>query len=589
MTGVLDSKSFESELIRIASAAGRPLAEVQAEAERDLQEMYCRRAPLAVRGFAALSRLILRRGYHRQPVYDKEEVAAIRSESEKRSIVYLVTHKTYLDFFVLFDFLHRHGLATPYIFGGINMNFAGFGGLARRAGGIFIRRSFRGDPGYKAVLQQYIQSLVCEGATFMWAIEGTRSRTGKLLIPRMGLLNYVVNVSRSLGDDAVSFVPVSVVYDQIPDVVDMAAQEAGAVKKPESLSWFMHYLRGLGGPFGYIYIRFGDTITLSDTPDAPDLEPVEGLVTAQQVELQKLAFEVCYRINEVTPATMTSLVLMVLLCRGRTGIGGIRLDVALLGDYIVQTDRRVVMQRPSRAPGMDPAESIDALLANGVIQKAGSMLEINPGRISEAVYYSNMAVHHFVTRAFAELILVGCTEGREDGTIADAAWRRALKLRDLFKFEFFFSRSGPFREQVMNELGELDPAWERVVAQGGEAVDALLGRKDLLVAAGVLSPFVAAYQYVAQSLADDPVSANQPQETLIQRCLETSQAAASQPGRSRPPVSRELLRNGIRLAQNRGLLSGARADVIAEREALVGELELLEAALNRLRRIVRHG
>ena len=131
--GAFFDAAFQQELARLAAAAGRPPGDIRAEAERDLREMHCRRNSLAVHTFAALSRLVYRRGYRREPVYDRDDIESLRALSRERSIVYLVTHKTYLDFFVLFDFLHRQGLQTPYVFGGINMDFAGFGSLARHA------------------------------------------------------------------------------------------------------------------------------------------------------------------------------------------------------------------------------------------------------------------------------------------------------------------------------------------------------------------------------------------------------------------------------------------------------------------------
>jgi len=586
MKSILNKASFQSELERLAGASNRPITELSAEAVRDLAEMRAVRNPVAVRLFAALSRFVYRRGYHHLLIYDLDEVERVRAESKNRSIVFLVTHKTYLDFFVLFDFLYRQGISTPYIFGGLNMNFAGFGGLARRAGGIFIRRSFGDDETYKAVLRRYLEFLIEDKSCFMWAIEGTRSRTGKLLTPRLGLLNYLSNACRNLSENAISYIPVSVVYDQIPDVVDMAAQEAGAEKKPENLPWFVDYVRGIGGPFGDIHIRLGDAMAMKETTNAPDFKSSQVRVSERRIEIQKLAFEVCYRINEITPATMTALVVMVLLCRGRCDAWQIQSDVTVLNNYIRRRKKRAVVKKPSRTLSADSTESVESLIATGVVRvtRAGSekMLEIAPDKVSVAIYYSNMAVHHFVISAFTELALITWAQSSTTGK-RDTLWAEYLRLRNLFKFEFFFSRNEVFQDQLRRELDSLHPNWRSVLEQGGEAVISLLKQKPLLVAAGVLSPFVAAYRLVGEMISQDAVSRDLPDDAFIAKCLKSAQCSGSPGGAlTIPGVSRALLANGLREADHRGLRTDADPDAEVKREAYLEELEFTANALSTL-------
>jgi glycerol-3-phosphate O-acyltransferase len=592
MKAVLDQPAFNSELEKIAAESGRHLEELRKQATRDLAEMQSVRHPLAVRLFAALGRFIYRRGYHQHPVFDLDEVERVRIENRQRSIVFLVTHKTYLDFFVLFDFLYRQGISTPFIFGGLNMNFAGFGALARRAGGIFIRRSFRDNSVYKAVLRRYIEFLIEQGSCFMWAIEGTRSRTGKLVTPRLGLLNYVGNASRDLPEDAISFIPVSVAYDQIPDVVDMAAQEAGAEKKPENLPWFMEYVRGLGGPFGHIHIRFGGPMAMTETPDAPDMGSAGDPASARRLEIQKLAFEVCYRINDITPATMTSLVMMVLLCRGPCDDDRIRRDVSSLSEYIRKRAGNVVSQRPSQVLDADPAESIDALIATGVLRsdESGSerILEITPEQVSVAIYYSNTAVHHFVIRAFTELALVSCMQSSAVNSM-DSFWAECQRLRNLFKFEFFYSRQDEFREKLRLELDSVDPNWQAALEKGDASIIRMLKQKPLLVAAGVLSPFVVAYRLVGELIVRDSASRDLAAGAFIARCLETANERIGQSKiRSVPGVSRALLGNGLRVADNRQLRKDD-PEVVERRVAFLSELESTAKALSVIEEISHSG
>ena len=149
-------------------------------------------------------------------------------------MVFLPSHKSNLDSLVLKYALHENGLPPNHTAGGINMNFFPIGLWLRRTGLFFIRRSFKDDEIYKFVLRQYIDYLVEKRFPLEWYIEGTRSRAGKLMPPRFGLLAYVVDAYRRGKSEDVLLVPVSIAYDQIQDVVAYAAEERGAKKQAES-------------------------------------------------------------------------------------------------------------------------------------------------------------------------------------------------------------------------------------------------------------------------------------------------------------------------------------------------------------------
>ncbi len=582
MPHVLDNQVFQEELQTIADDTGRPLQALRSEASDDFDEMHGNRRLFAVRSFAWLSRYLCRRGYHPDYYHDVAELEQVRRLADKQSVVYLVTHKTYLDFFVLYDFFYRNGIAPPYIFGGVNMAFAGLGSFGRRAGGIFIRRTFADDPVYKAALRRYIRHLIGKGCSFSWAIEGTRSRTGKLVMPKLGLLKYVVDASRPLGDDAVSYIPVSVSYDQIPDVIDMAAQEAGATKQPESLKWFAGYVRGLDSHFGNIYVRFGDVVALHDTPDAPDLTISQKLHSPKIIEVEKLAFEVCYRINEVTPATETSLILTSLLCRTAAKPKRIREDVASLQKYMKQRQSSSMFTAPNLPIINDVDAALASLIDHGIVQQdpEGDHCSIVPERYLVALYYSNMAVHHFVIAAFAELGLLNVTHDESESS--EVAFRaEVLRLRDLFKYEFFFSPKAHFREQFVDEfvfLGEPVEAFEK---QDRASAEQLLRRQPLLVAFGALSPFINAYRVVARCLLAADSNAIGDRDTFIASCqAESRKVGAGYPGFA----SKALLTNGYLLAENRKLLGDA-PGVAEKRRQFADELNFVSKQLKEIREI----
>ena len=202
-----------------------------------------------------------------------------------------------------------------------------------------------------------------------------------------------------------------------------------------------------------------------------------------------------------------------------------------------------------------------------------------------AIYYSNMAVHHFVIAAFTELALVACLQTEGDPEPVDI-WTECQRLRGLFKFEFFFSRNEVFQDQIEQELNSLNPDWGSVLGQGDEAILALLKQNTLLVAAGVLFPFVAAYRVLAEAINRDATIRALSDKDLVEWCQSSVPNHVDQKQtRSVPGLSKALLANAIRVADNRGLRQADDADGDLKRAAFIEELSLTAEAVNTLDQI----
>ena len=134
---------------------------------------------------------------------------------------------------------YENGFPANHIVGGINMGFWPLGPLGRRVGVVWIRRSFGGNEVYKYALRRYLAHLASKRFNLEWYIEGGRSRTGKLLPPRMGLLNYLAKGVEEAGVEEVMLVPVSIVYDRLNELVETTSQARGAKKRPEGTRWLV--------------------------------------------------------------------------------------------------------------------------------------------------------------------------------------------------------------------------------------------------------------------------------------------------------------------------------------------------------------
>ena len=401
MEELINDPKFQKKLIDIANEIGKPYNEIQQDAAECLKELHTLHQPLANVLGLQVSQYILARGFNKSIDVNPQEVRELTKLARGNSIAFVMTHKTYLDMFVLAVTLGRHGIPFPYTFAGINMDFFGFGQLARQNGVIFIRRSFRDDQVYKAALRHFIASLVDKGSHFMWAIEGTRSRTGKLVWPKVGILKYI-REAEEMSRQQVKYVPVSIVYDLIPDVAEMTREGRGKQKRPESLEWFLNYVRKMDDNFGRISIRFGEPVEINEENSVEFI--TDGKFTGPQSrKLSRFSLELVHKINQVTPVTTTSLICISLLSKFALNKETIQNDVVDLMKLIESYKPDVLVDRGNPI-GRSVQVGLNLLQRANLILRHGEALEakyvLNSENYLQATYYANMSVHHLYHRAF---------------------------------------------------------------------------------------------------------------------------------------------------------------------------------------------
>jgi len=274
---------------------------------------------------------------------NREEIKNLMNLMKQHSVAFILTHKTYLDTVVLVNTLARYGIPIPYTFGGINLAFPGFKQLGKNSGLIFIRRSFKDNPVYKASLRHYISCLIENGDHLTWNIEGTRSRTGKIVYPQMGILKYIMEGEKD-SSRSIKYVPVSIVYDLIPDVKTMAEEGKGKEKKSENVAEFVKYFKSLGNQYGKAAIRFGNPVDASEHQNAiiPDIEEDSY---SDKNTLPRFAFELIHKANMITPVTTVSLVCNVLLNNFALTKKELEFNVLKLMNYIGQRKEDVLIER----------------------------------------------------------------------------------------------------------------------------------------------------------------------------------------------------------------------------------------------------
>jgi len=598
---ILSSRRFRSGLGSVRRPAGEP-APSPAEAGQILDELAAGWSRRLIDVMPTVGRLIFQRGFDPQIDYDESQVERLRAAMEQYPVIFLWSHRSNLDTLVLAAALQEQGLPPAHLFAGNNMAFGPMGALMRRAGVIFIRRSTSDDPLYKYVLREYVGYVLEKRFNLSWSIEGTRSRTGKMLPPRLGLLSYAADVYLSGRVDDILLMPVSISFDQLHEIAEYAEYARGGTKKPEGFGWLYGFIKAQGARhYGKVYVRFGEPVSMREFlgPVSGD-NPVERDPAARRLALQKMAFEVAWRINQGMPVTATALVSTVLLAMQGTALtfAQIRLGLADGMDYLESRS----VPRTASARALTAAEpvraTLDALVGGGVVTYVPDGREpvwlIGPEHQLAATFYRNTLIHFLLDTALCELAVLrardagaaalgaGALEAGALGTDpVGAFWQEIARLRDLLKFEFYFQDKEEHRRQVRAEMDRHEPAWEARLREGPESADALLAGMRPLVSQVVVRPFVEAYRIVADVLVHDESLFDDAE--IVRRALGLGQQYVAQRRlRSAESVSALLFQTALQLARNRGLLEpgpdlgSRRAAFLAELRDLVRRLDQIE-------------
>ncbi|MBW1615013.1 MAG: 1-acyl-sn-glycerol-3-phosphate acyltransferase [Deltaproteobacteria bacterium] len=195
---------------------------------------------------------------------DPAQIAKLKEMSKKGPIIFIPCHKSHIDYMVLYFTIYLNRLYLPHIAAGKNMSFWPFGALFRRGGAFFIRRTFKGAALYSKVFEEYVYNLLEEGGNIEVFIEGTRSRTGKLLKPKLGFMNMLLNAYAKGACDDLIFAPVSIGYDRVIEEKEYIKEMEGAEKKPETIKQIIGARKILKKKYGKIYMKFPEPISLNE-------------------------------------------------------------------------------------------------------------------------------------------------------------------------------------------------------------------------------------------------------------------------------------------------------------------------------------
>src|ERR1700678_936988 len=278
---ILASARFRAGLEKIPGATVEQAGEM-------LDELATGWSRVSVDLVSVLGRLFSR-GFDREIDYDEYQVAALRTALEAHPAVLLFSHRSYIDGAVMPVAMQENRLPPVHVFAGINLAFGVMGPLMRRSGVIFIRRNIGDNALYKYVLREYVGYVVQKRFNLSWSIEGTRSRTGKMLPPKLGLMSYVADAYLDGRSEDILLQPVSISFDQLHETAEYAAYARGGEKTPEGIGWLYNFIKAQGERnYGKIYVRFPEAVSMRQYLGDPH-GPLVQDKDAKRLALQKMS------------------------------------------------------------------------------------------------------------------------------------------------------------------------------------------------------------------------------------------------------------------------------------------------------------
>jgi glycerol-3-phosphate O-acyltransferase len=521
---VLRSPRLGEVMDELAAHSGESRHALADKAREMLREMQYIPDPETQRGLEMVAERVLGRVFGGIDV-DAEGIERLRALSADGSVVLLPSHKSHMDYIVLSYVLRRNGIQIPVIAAGENLAFFPAGPLLRRAGAFFIRRSFRGDRLYTAVVDAYVRRLLREGWMIEFFLEGGRSRTGKLLPPMLGLLNMVVSSALQIEGRRVWFVPVSIGYERFMEEGAFARELSGEPKKREDASQLLKLPGVLVDRWGRLNIQFGEPLELGELCSAMGIEPDDVSPARRRALVKRLAHQVMSDINRVTALTPGAVVALALLGHGRRGVSyadllaqcrrltamllclGARATPSLVQDgqgFMRENGIREALKLYVKSGLVDqhvPGETLTAEARKRAQLYTGTdvIFTVPDSRRLRLDLAKNQIMHWLVDRA---LVAVALERGEAPKT---EVGERVRELSRLFKYEFMFRADAPF-ERIFEEVVAAMSAQGEIVVEGGvvragPGHDDLDGRGWIAFYATVLRNFLEGYLVAARALA----------------------------------------------------------------------------------------
>jgi glycerol-3-phosphate O-acyltransferase len=351
---------------------------------------------------------LLRWLWHR--IYDGIEInhmEKLHEVAKEKEVIYTPCHRSHFDYLLLAYVTYEEGLHLPHIAAGINLNMPIVGGILRSGGAFFLRRSFKGNRLYAAVFDSYIQQVIGRGHSMEYFIEGGRSRTGRLLRPKGGMLVMTVNSYVKNPQRPIVFVPIYFGYEKLIEGGAFISELGGAEKRKESLGGLIRSIKSLRDQFGKVSVNIGEPIELEPILDRahPEWREYEAKNGERPPWLAGIVDDVGRRImeniNSAAAVTPISLLAYVLLATPKQTIGldELRRQLQLSLDLLRRFEYSDLVTMPDWNPDeiIEHGEKLDVISRS--THPMGEVIHMEERTAVLMTYFRNNILHLFAIPA----------------------------------------------------------------------------------------------------------------------------------------------------------------------------------------------
>jgi glycerol-3-phosphate O-acyltransferase len=536
-----------------------------------------------------LLELVLGRLWNR--IYEGVEVhhlQSLREVAPGNELVYLPSHRSHIDYLLLSYLLHEHGLVPPHIAAGINLNLPVVGPILRRGGAFFIRRRFSGNRLYATVFNQYLSLNLSKGVSIEFFPEGGRSRTGRLLNPRTGMLAMTVNNYLRNPDKPLVLIPIYVGYETLFEGRSYVHELSGKPKRKESLFDLFRALRALRGNFGKVHVGFGEPIHVTDMLERyrPGWREQRHDERPEWLNpmVNHLGQQVMTRINNTAAVNPINLLALVLLAAPRHAI-----DEQDLADHLetcvsllkrLRYSSRTTVTELSGRDMIRHGERLNVLVRED--HPLGPVISLHPEKVQLMSYYRNNILHLF---ALPSVIAV-CFVNNSVGGL------RARRVVAIGETSYPFLKTELFLRWQQEELGQRIRRGLLVMAELGLLQRNRMTGEFRAPTAGTLQSLQLSLMaqclmqsferfYITMTLLAREGSGKTTARELENLCQLTAQRLAMLYGFNSPEFfDRTLFQNHIAVLKQAGYLSTDEDNNLLFSASLAGILEEAELVLS---------
>ena len=404
--------------------------------------------------------------YNGVNVYNIERLQNTNKDNE---IIYVPCHRSHIDYLLLSYVLYHNGLQVPHIAAGINLNMPVVGPILRRGGAFFMRRTFKGNKLYAAVFDEYLHSVFSNGYSTEYFVEGGRSRTGRTLNPKAGMLAMTLRSYLRDSRKPIIFMPVYVGYEKVFESSSYQGELKGKKKKKEGLGSIFSSIRSMKRSFGKVRVTFGDPInfdTLLDNEQPNwreqrsdnNFKPEWGPKV-----VNKLALEVATQINNAASVNPINMVAMGLLATRHLAMDA-QLLANQLDDYkrLLQSLPYTDLVEIPEGNGKDWIEYAENMGMVSIAKHSlGDIIQADDHQAVSLSYYRNNVFHIFAMPSLLASLFVNNREHKLE------------EIQTLCTFLYPFFKAELFLRWELEELPEVITTWLEALTGLG-----LLERQD---------------------------------------------------------------------------------------------------------------